>query len=78
MSTSQTTHRVAGASWISPALWVLAIASVVSHFTAVLLHLPQAVGGAMLALSLLLFAARRVHLWMARHSVFYRRLPRHQ
>ena len=55
MSTSQTTHRVAGASWISPALWVLAIASVVSHFTAVLLHLPQAVGGAMLALSLLLF-----------------------
>jgi uncharacterized membrane protein len=55
MSTSQTTHRVAEASWISPALWVLAAFSVSSHLAAVLLHLPQAVGGAMLALSLLLF-----------------------
>jgi uncharacterized membrane protein len=55
MSTSQTVHRAAEAPWISPALWFLAAASVLSHLAAVLLHLPQAVGGAMLALSLLLF-----------------------
>jgi uncharacterized membrane protein len=55
MSTSETVHRAAEAPWISPALWFLAAASVLSHLAAVLLHLPQAVGGAMLALSLLLF-----------------------
>jgi uncharacterized membrane protein len=55
MSASQTTHRAADVRWISPALWVLAAASVLSHIASVLLHLPQAVGGAMLALSLLLF-----------------------
>jgi uncharacterized membrane protein len=55
MSASQTTHRADDARWISPALWVLAVASVCSHVASVLLHLPQAVGGAMFALSLLLF-----------------------
>lgn len=43
------------ARWISPALSGLAAASVLSHIASVLLHLPQAVDGAMLAVSLLLF-----------------------
>ena len=55
MRVLQVTSRSADARWISPALWVLAAASVLSHMASVLLHLPQAVGGAMLALSLMLF-----------------------
>jgi len=39
----------------SPLLWVLAAASVLSPMATILLHLPQAVGGAMLASSLTLF-----------------------
>ena len=42
-------------TWIAPALWVLAAASVLSHVASIVLQLPKAVGGAMLALSLLLF-----------------------
>jgi uncharacterized membrane protein len=41
--------------WTAPLLWVLAAASVLSHLAVILLHLPQAVGGAMLASSLTLF-----------------------
>ncbi|MDB4966284.1 MAG: hypothetical protein JWN44_1973 [Myxococcales bacterium] len=41
--------------WIAPALWALAAASVLSHVASIVLHLPQAMAGAMLALSLLLF-----------------------
>jgi uncharacterized membrane protein len=36
-------------------LWLLAAASVLSHLTSMLLHLPQATAGAMLAVSLMLF-----------------------
>ena len=42
-------------TWIAPALWVLAVASVLSHVVSIVLHLPQVVAGAMLALSLMLF-----------------------
>jgi uncharacterized membrane protein len=42
-------------TWIAPALWVLATASALSHVASIMLHLPQAVTGALLALSLLLF-----------------------
>jgi uncharacterized membrane protein len=42
-------------SWASPLLWVVAAASVASHLAAVVLHLPQGVGGAMVASSLTLF-----------------------
>jgi uncharacterized membrane protein len=55
MKVLQATSGPADARWITPALWVLATASVLSHVASVLLHLPPAVGGAMLALSLLLF-----------------------
>ena len=55
MKVLQATHPKAGAQWISPALWVFAAASVLSHVASVLLHLPTVVGGAMLALSLLMF-----------------------
>jgi uncharacterized membrane protein len=41
--------------WTSPLLWALAAASVMSHMTTIVLHLPQAIGGAMLASSLTLF-----------------------
>jgi putative membrane protein len=41
--------------WTAPLLWVLAAASVMSHMAIILLHLPQAVGGAMLASFLTLF-----------------------
>jgi uncharacterized membrane protein len=46
----QTAH-----GWTSPLLWVLAAASVMSHMATIVLHLPQAVGGAMLASCLTLF-----------------------
>jgi putative membrane protein len=41
--------------WTAPLLWVLAAASVMSHMAIILLHLPQALGGAMLASCLTLF-----------------------
>jgi uncharacterized membrane protein len=41
--------------WTAPLLWVLVAASVMSHMAIILLHLPQAVGGAMLASFLTLF-----------------------
>src|ERR1700726_4857577 len=41
--------------WTALLLWVLAAGSVISHIAIILLHLPQAVGGAMLASSLTLF-----------------------
>ena len=41
--------------WTAPLLWVLAAASVMSHMATIVLHLPQAVGGAMLASFLTLF-----------------------
>jgi uncharacterized membrane protein len=41
--------------WTSPLLWVLAAASVIAHMATIVLHLPQAVGGAMIASSLTLF-----------------------
>jgi putative membrane protein len=40
---------------MSPLLWVVAAASVTSHVATVVLHLPQGVGGAMMASSLTLF-----------------------
>jgi uncharacterized membrane protein len=46
----QATHR-----WTSPLLWVLAAASVMSHMAIILFHLPQALGGVMLASFLTLF-----------------------
>jgi uncharacterized membrane protein len=46
----QATHR-----WTSPLLWMLAAASFMSHMAIILLHLPQALGGAMLASFLTLF-----------------------
>src|ERR1700682_6775064 len=47
--------RQATHSWTSPLLWVLAAASSVSHMAIILLHLPQALGGTMLASFLTLF-----------------------
>jgi uncharacterized membrane protein len=41
--------------WTALLLWVLAAASVMSHMASILLHLPRAVGGAMLASFLTLF-----------------------
>lgn len=41
--------------WASALLWVVAAASVISHVATVALHLPQGVGGALIALSLMLF-----------------------
>jgi putative membrane protein len=56
MSSRQATEQqTAVPRWVSPALWVLAAVSLVSHFASILLHLPQAVGGAMLSTALLLF-----------------------
>jgi uncharacterized membrane protein len=49
-STQGSTH-----GWMSPLLWVVAAASVMSHIATVVLHLPQGVGGAMIASSLTLF-----------------------
>ena len=46
--TNQTTSRNAP-HWVSPLLWLLAASSVLSHLTSILLHLPQAIAGAMLA-----------------------------
>src|SRR6202790_1232393 len=46
----QTAH-----GWTSPLLWALAAPSVMSHMATIVLHLPQAVGGAMLASCLTLF-----------------------
>jgi uncharacterized membrane protein len=46
----QATH-----GWTSPLLWVVAAASVTSHLATTVLHLPQGVGGAMIASSLTLF-----------------------
>jgi putative membrane protein len=42
-------------NWVSPLLWLLAATSLLSHLMSMLLHLPQAVAGAMLAGSLMLF-----------------------
>ncbi|HMD06334.1 MAG TPA: carotenoid biosynthesis protein [Candidatus Acidoferrum sp.] len=53
-TTIKTTARNAP-PWVSPLLWLLATASVLSHLTSMLLHLPQATAGAMLAGSLMLF-----------------------
>jgi uncharacterized membrane protein len=52
--TNQTTSRIAP-HWVSPLLWLLAASSVLSHLTSILLHLPQAIAGAMLAGCLMLF-----------------------
>jgi putative membrane protein len=41
--------------WTKPLLWVLAAGSVISHIVTIVLHLPQAVGGALLASFLTLF-----------------------
>jgi uncharacterized membrane protein len=41
--------------WTSPLLWLLAAGSVISHIATIVLHLPQAVGGALLASFLTLF-----------------------
>jgi putative membrane protein len=49
------TAKQATHGWTSPLLWVLAAASVMSHMATIVLHLPQAVGGAMLASFLTLF-----------------------
>jgi uncharacterized membrane protein len=53
--TRQATSRLAP-YWVSPLTWLLAAVSVLSHLLAILLHLPQAVAGAMLAGALMLFA----------------------
>jgi uncharacterized membrane protein len=52
--TTLTTSRIAP-HWISPLLWLLAATSLLSHLTSILLRLPQAMAGAMLAGSLMLF-----------------------
>jgi hypothetical protein len=56
MTTLKTIQKTArnASSWVSPLLWLLAAASVSSHLTSMLLHLPQAMAGAMLAGSLML------------------------
>jgi uncharacterized membrane protein len=51
--TATAQHSTQG--WMSPLLWVVAAASVMSHMATVVLHLPQGVGGAMIASSLTLF-----------------------
>jgi len=50
VTAEQATH-----GWRSPLLWVVAAASVMSHMATVVLHLPQGLGGAMMASSLTLF-----------------------
>ena len=49
------TAKQAARGWASPLLWALAAACVISNLATVVLHLPQGVGGAMIALSLTLF-----------------------
>jgi putative membrane protein len=49
------TAEQATQGWTSALLWVLAAASVMSHIAIIVFHLPQAVGGAMIASSLTLF-----------------------
>jgi uncharacterized membrane protein len=49
-TTKQTAH-----GWTSSLLWALAAANVISHMATIVLHLPQALGGAMLASCLTLF-----------------------
>ncbi|MGA2488258.1 MAG: carotenoid biosynthesis protein [Roseiarcus sp.] len=41
--------------WATPLLWTVAAASVISHVATVALHLPQGVGGALIASTLTLF-----------------------
>ena len=52
--TKQSTSPIAP-RWVSPLLWLLAATCILSHLTSILLHLPQATDGAMLAGSLMLF-----------------------
>jgi uncharacterized membrane protein len=49
------TAKQAAPGWTSTLLWVVAAASVISHIATVVWHLPQGVGGAMIASSLTLF-----------------------
>jgi uncharacterized membrane protein len=49
------TARHSASGWASPVLWVAATAGVLSNVATVALHLPQGLGGAMMALSLTLF-----------------------
>jgi putative membrane protein len=49
------TAKYATQGWMPPLLWALAAASVIAHMATVVLHLPQAAGGAMIASSLTLF-----------------------
>jgi uncharacterized membrane protein len=49
------TAEQATQGWTSALLWVLAAASVMSHIAIIVFHLPQAVGGAMIASCLTLF-----------------------
>src|ERR1700719_3434798 len=51
----RSTAKQTADGWTSPLLWALAAASVMSHMATIVLHLPQAVGGAMLASCLTLF-----------------------
>jgi len=53
LRTATAQHSAQG--WMSPLLWVVAAASIISHMATVVLHLPQGVGGAMIASSLTLF-----------------------
>jgi uncharacterized membrane protein len=53
LRTATAQHSTHG--WMSPLLWVVATASVMSHMATVVWHLPQGVGGAMIASSLTLF-----------------------
>jgi uncharacterized membrane protein len=58
MSTHASRHATAPQTtpkWLSSALWILASISVMCHLAAIIFHLPKAVGGAMLAGSLMLF-----------------------
>jgi len=49
------TAKQTSRGWTAPLLWVVAVASVTSHIATIVLHLPQGVGGAMIASSLTLF-----------------------
>jgi uncharacterized membrane protein len=49
------TNQHSTRSWTSPLLWVVAAASVISHIATIVWHLPQGVGGTMIASSLTLF-----------------------
>lgn len=48
-------EQQSSAVWLPAALWCLAAVSLVSHFAAIVFHLPHVIGGAMLSLSLLFF-----------------------